>query len=102
MRRSPRRSATAAPSRSASGLPVAVYASGPPVELALHGRDHGTHLSGYLHHRELPVDGRLPATGHVTVDDRGDGTGIDLECREDNNTLDDHGQLPLSCATPRA
>jgi hypothetical protein len=25
--------------------------------------------------------------GHVTVDDRGNSTGTNLECREDNNTL---------------
>jgi hypothetical protein len=31
--------------------------------------------------------------GSVVVDDRGDGTGIDRECREDNNAL----AITVSC-----
>ncbi|MEO8701800.1 MAG: hypothetical protein ABI867_17275 [Kofleriaceae bacterium] len=69
-----------------AGLPVSFYAAGPPLE---------------LHCTELTTAPLLPGIcttvgcdwlasngpAIVSVDDRGMGAGIDLECREDNNQL---------------
>ena len=69
------------------GLPVAVYASGPPVELRCTAATTERIFPGICTTVSCPWTG-ASGSGHVTVDDRGNGTGIDLECREDNNQLD--------------
>ena len=69
-----------------AGLPVAVYATA-PHDAALHDADDAAHRSRASARRCRARGPAATAAGTVVVDDRGDGTGIDLECREDNNEL---------------
>jgi hypothetical protein len=70
----------------ADGLPVAVYASGPPVELRCTAMTTDRLFPGNCRAASCEWAGPSGA-GVVVADDRGDGTGIGLECREDNNEL---------------
>jgi hypothetical protein len=74
------------------GLPVAVYASGPPLELRC-----TTTTTQRLHPgncTDVSCEWMGPAgDGIVIVDDRGNQTGTSLECREDNNSF----PITVSC-----
>ncbi len=70
----------------AQGLPVAVYADGSPKVLQCTTKTVGRLFPGSC----ATVSCTWPGgngPGTVVVDDRGSGNGIDLECREDNNTM---------------
>jgi hypothetical protein len=69
----------------AHGLPVAVYADGPPRELRCQGETTQRLDPGACASVSCTWTG-AGGPGVVTVDDRGDDSGIALECREDNNT----------------
>ena len=73
----------------AQGLPVAVYADGTPPEVRCTTATVGRLYPGDCETVSCTWMGAA-GDGHVVVDDRGDGTGIDLECREDNNTIAVH------------
>ena len=71
----------------AAGVPVAFYAAGSPRELRCE--------SATMHRIDPGICSAVSCTwtgangdAAVVADDRGNGTGIDLECREDNNELD--------------
>ncbi len=70
----------------APGLPVAIYADGPPREVrcqteTMQRIDPGNCVAVSC----MWTGGN--GSGEVTVDDRGDASGTALECREDNNSL---------------
>jgi len=69
----------------ARGLPVAIYAEGPPRELRCQAETTGRIDPGNCASVSCTWTG-AGGPGAVTVDDRGDASGIALECREDNNT----------------
>jgi hypothetical protein len=69
------------------GLPVAVYAAGSPPELRCSTTTTQRLFPGNCTDVSCDWDGP-PGDGIVIVDDRGNGTGTSLECREDNNKLD--------------
>ena len=77
----------------APGLPVAVYADGTPPQLRCQATTTERIFPGICTTVSCPWTGGA-GDGHVVVDDRGDGTGTNLECREDNNTA------PLSVSCP--
>jgi hypothetical protein len=68
----------------APGLPVAVYAAGPPRELRCLATTTTRINPGFCAVASCTWTGPGGA-GVVVADDRGAGNGIDLECREDNN-----------------
>lgn len=70
----------------APGLPVSVYAAGPPQELRCQGMTTLRMFPGSCSEVSCVWTG-APGSGVVVVDDRGDASGTSLECREDNNTL---------------
>jgi hypothetical protein len=70
----------------APGLPVAVYADGPPKELRCQATTTARIYPGECATVSCAWQGAGGA-GTVVVDDKGTGSGIDLECREDNNSL---------------
>ena len=70
----------------AQGLPVAVYADGPPKALRCETATVGRLYPGACETVSCPWTG-VGGAGTVVVDDRGMGNGIDLECREDNNAM---------------
>jgi hypothetical protein len=79
----------------AQGLPVAVYGSGTGGARAL---ECTTATVGRLYPGDCETvqcawTGSERGAGSVVVDDRGNGMGIDSECREDNNTL----AITVSC-----
>lgn len=76
----------------AQGLPVTVYAEGPPAEVRCIAKTSARVFPGTCTTVSCTWAGANGA-GHVSVDDRGDGTGIGLECREDNNQL----AIDVSC-----
>jgi len=66
------------------GLPVAVYAAGPPLELRCSTTTQARLYPGNC--TNVSCEWMGPAgPGVVIVDDRGNETGTSLECREDNN-----------------
>ncbi len=70
----------------AQGLPVAVYAAGTPPSVQCMATTTERITPGNCTEAScLWTAG--PGDGHVSADDRGDGSGIGLECREDNNQL---------------
>ena len=70
----------------ARGLPIAVYAAGPPRELRCSMATTQNIFPGLCTVASCTWTGP-PGDAVVVVDDRGTGSGIDLECREDNNEL---------------
>ncbi len=68
----------------AEGVPVAFYAVGPPQELRCTAETTVRMYPGNCTIVTCDWNGP-PGDGIAVVDDRGNGTGIDLECREDNN-----------------
>ncbi len=70
----------------APGLPVAVYAEGTPPVVQCTGMTSERIFPGLCTNVSCVWTGAA-GEGHVTVDDRGNSTGTNLECREDNNTL---------------
>jgi len=70
----------------APGLPVAVYADGTPPTLKCMAMTNERIFPGICTNVSCVWTGG-PGDGLVTVDDRGNSTGTNLECREDNNTL---------------
>jgi len=68
----------------APGLPVAIYAE--PSTLRCTATTVERIFPGICTSASCTWTGG-PGMGHVTVDDRGDASGTNLECREDNNTL---------------
>jgi hypothetical protein len=71
----------------AQGVPVAVYSDGPPQALACDVKTTQVLLPGGCSLVSCTAPGGMTGTATVVVDDRGDGTGIHRECREDNNSL---------------
>lgn len=69
----------------ARGLPVAIYAEGPPRELRCQAETTERIDPGNCASVSCTWTG-AGGPGAVTVDDRGDASGVALECREDNNT----------------
>jgi hypothetical protein len=69
------------------GLPVSVYAAGSPPELRCSTTTTQRLFPGNCTDVSCDWDGPS-GDGVVIVDDRGNGTGTSLECREDNNKLD--------------
>ncbi len=74
------------------GLPVAVYAAGPPLELRCTATTTQRLFPGQCTDVSCEWTGAGGA-GAVIVDDRGNQTGTSLECREDNNRFD----IAVSC-----
>lgn len=70
----------------APGVPVAVYADGPPRELRCQAATMQRINPGFCADVSCTWTGGNGA-GTVAVDDRGDASGIALECREDNNQI---------------
>ncbi|HEU0034347.1 MAG TPA: VCBS repeat-containing protein [Kofleriaceae bacterium] len=70
----------------AAGQPVAVYAAGPPQELRCTAMTTERMFPGICTTASCTWAGP-PGDGIVAVDDRGNGSGLNLECREDNNQL---------------
>ena len=70
----------------AQGVPVAVYDGASPPALQCTTATTDRLYPGTCATVSCTWTGPS-GTGTVVVDDRGNGTGIDLECREDNNTL---------------
>jgi len=68
----------------ADGVPVSFYAVGPPQELRCTTMTTTRLYPGNCTIVSCDWAGP-PGEGIAVVDDRGNGTGIDLECREDNN-----------------
>ena len=68
------------------GMPVAVYAVGPPQELRCTAMTTDRMFPGICTNVSCAWVGPQ-GDAIVAVDDRGNGTGIGLECREDNNEL---------------
>ena len=68
------------------GIPIAVYAAGPPQQLRCVATTTERIFPGICTTASCTWTG---PTGDaiVVVDDRGNGTGLNLECREDNNSL---------------
>jgi hypothetical protein len=68
------------------GIPIAVYAAGPPQQLRCLATTTERIFPGICTTASCTWTG---PTGDavVVVDDRGNGTGLNLECREDNNSL---------------
>jgi hypothetical protein len=77
----------------AFGLPVAVYADGSPPEVRCTTATTETMFPGNCLTVSCEWTGAL-GPGIVVVDDRGDGSGVGFECREDNN------KYPLDVACP--
>jgi hypothetical protein len=71
----------------APGLPVAVYAVGPPQELRCMTMTTARIFPGNCTSASCTWAGP-PGDGVVVVDDRGNATGTNFECREDNNSLE--------------
>lgn len=76
----------------APGLPVAVYADGSPPELRCQTTTAERIFPGICTTVSCVWTGGS-AGGYISVDDRGDATGTNLECREDNNVA----ALEVSC-----
>jgi len=70
----------------APGLPVAVYDESTPPVLKCMAMTSERIFPGICTNVSCLWTGGS-GEGHVTVDDRGNSTGTNLECREDNNTL---------------
>jgi hypothetical protein len=70
----------------APGLPVAVYAEGPPSEVRCTATTTERVFPGACIAVSCTWTG-AGGEGRIVVDDRGDKTGTNLECREDNNQL---------------
>ncbi|MBA3458130.1 MAG: VCBS repeat-containing protein [Deltaproteobacteria bacterium] len=70
----------------APGLPVAVYDDSAPPVLKCVGMTSERIFPGICTNVSCLWTG-AGGEGQVTVDDRGNSTGTNLECREDNNTL---------------
>jgi hypothetical protein len=70
----------------AQGLPVAVYAAGSPAELRCSATTTERMFPGICTTVSCTWTGAR-GPGFVAVDDRGNGSGVGLECREDNNQL---------------
>ena len=69
------------------GLPVSVYAAGTPPELRCTAATTQRLFPGNCTEVSCDWNGP-PGDGFIVVDDRGDGTGTNVECREQNNRLD--------------
>lgn len=76
----------------ARGVPVTVYDNGNPKMVRCTTQTDQRINPGFCASVSCVWTGGNSG-GSVVVDDRGDGTGIDLECREDNNTL----AIDVSC-----
>jgi hypothetical protein len=76
----------------AQGLPVAVYAAGTPPEMRCMATTTDRMFPGICTEASCLWTGPN-GDGHVAADDRGDGTGVGLECREDNNQM----AITVSC-----
>jgi len=74
------------------GLPVSVYAAGPPLEVRCSTTTTQRLFPGNCTDVSCDWTGASGA-GVVVVDDRGNQTGTSLECREDNNQYD----IEVSC-----
>lgn len=71
----------------AAGVPVAVYTASTPSRLRCETVTAEPLAPGTCTNVSCIWSG-APAAGAVVIDDRGDGTGVARECREDNNALD--------------
>jgi hypothetical protein len=76
----------------ARGLPVAIYADGPPRELRCQTATTQRINPGFCAAVSCTWMGG-DGNGTVVVDDRGDASGIASECREDNNAI----AISVSC-----
>ena len=76
----------------AAGLPVAIYAAGPPAEVRCTATTTQRIFPGICTTVTCAWVGP-EGDGFVAVDDRGNGTSTNLECREDNNQL----AISVSC-----
>ena len=76
----------------AAGVPVAIYADGPPKELRCQATTTMRINPGFCAAVSCTWTGPSGA-GTVVVDDRGDASGIASECREDNNVF----AISVSC-----
>ena len=79
----------------ARGVPVAVYAATTPSKLRCQAQTAERLAPGTCTTVSCTWAGALGG-GAVIVDDRGTGTGIARECREDNNAI----ALEVSCPGP--
>ena len=70
----------------APGLPVTVYAAGPPAAARCTAATGAPLAPASCAEVSCRWTG-APGEGYVAADDRGDGTGTGLECREDNNQI---------------
>jgi hypothetical protein len=68
------------------GIPIAIYAAGPPQELRCVATTTERIFPGICTTASCQWTGPI-GDGIVVVDDRGNSTGTNLECREDNNSL---------------
>ncbi len=68
------------------GIPVAIYSAGPPQELRCVATTVERIFPGICTTASCQWTGPL-GDGVIVVDDRGNSTGTNLECREDNNAL---------------
>ncbi len=68
------------------GIPIAIYATGNPPELRCVATTTERIFPGICTTASCAWTGPT-GDGLVVVDDRGDSTGTNLECREDNNSL---------------
>jgi hypothetical protein len=76
----------------ARGLPIAIYADGPPREVRCQTATNERMNPGFCTTVTCTWTGG-GGNGTVSVDDRGDASGIASECREDNN----HFPIAVSC-----
>jgi len=74
------------------GVPVAIYAKGPPAELRCTATTNERMFPGICTTATCVWTGAT-GDGVIVVDDRGNATGTNLECREDNNSL----EIQVSC-----
>lgn len=68
------------------GIPVAIYAAGPPQQLRCVGTTVERIFPGICTSASCQWTGPI-GDAVIVVDDRGNSTGTNLECREDNNSL---------------